>query len=75
MNERFAPELLENRSNIVDCMLEQVHEMEENIRRAKKGDFKVSIHKMEVNSHRLSHKAIQTDLSDFNISNHIVITF
>lgn len=29
-------------------MLEQVHEMEENIRRAKKGDFKVSIHKMEV---------------------------
>ena len=29
-------------------MMEQVHEMEENIRRAKKGDFKVSIHKMEV---------------------------
>ena len=49
LNEKFSPEFLENRSDIVDCMLEQVHEMEENIRRAKKGDFKVSIHKMEVN--------------------------
>ena len=50
LNEKFSPELLENRSDIVDCMLDQIHEMEENIRRAKKGDFKVSIHKMEVNA-------------------------
>ncbi len=29
-------------------MMGQIHEMEENIRRAKKGDFRVSIIKMEV---------------------------
>lgn len=29
-------------------MLEQISEMEENFKRAKKGDFKVSLHSMEV---------------------------
>lgn len=29
-------------------MLEQITEMEENIKRAKKGDFKVVLHRMEV---------------------------
>jgi hypothetical protein len=29
-------------------MIDQVTEMEENIKRAKKGDFKISIHRMEV---------------------------
>lgn len=28
--------------------MEQLHEMQQNIDRAKKGDFKVGIHKMEV---------------------------
>ncbi|XP_045190754.2 DNA replication complex GINS protein SLD5-like [Mercenaria mercenaria] len=48
LNEKFAPELLETRSDLVECMLEQITQMEENIRRAKKGDFKVSLHSMEI---------------------------
>ncbi|TEA24880.1 hypothetical protein DBR06_SOUSAS18810035, partial [Sousa chinensis] len=48
MNEKFAPELLENKSEIVECVMEQLQHMEENLRRAKKGDLKVSIHQMEM---------------------------
>ena len=47
LNEKFAPELLELKGDIVDCMLEQINQMEENIQRAKKHDFKITIHKME----------------------------
>lgn len=39
LNEKFSPELLEAKTDLVDCMLEQVTEMEENIKRAKKGGF------------------------------------
>lgn len=39
---------MEAKTDLVDCMLEQVTEMEENIKRAKKGDFKVVLHRMEV---------------------------
>jgi hypothetical protein len=39
---------LEAKTDLVDCMLEQMTEMEENIKRAKKGDFKVVLHRMEV---------------------------
>uniref|UniRef100_A0A8C3WN50 DNA replication complex GINS protein SLD5 n=2 Tax=Catagonus wagneri TaxID=51154 RepID=A0A8C3WN50_9CETA len=48
MNEKFAPELLENKSEIVECVMEQLDHMEGNLRRAKKGDLKVSIHQMEM---------------------------
>lgn len=48
MNEKFAPELLESKSEIVECVMEQLEHMEENLRRAKKGDLKVSIHRMEM---------------------------
>ncbi|XDA89994.1 hypothetical protein R6Z07F_019573 [Ovis aries] len=48
MNEKFAPELLENKSEIVECVMEQLEHMEENLKRAKKGDLKVSIHQMEM---------------------------
>ncbi|XP_064441584.1 DNA replication complex GINS protein SLD5 isoform X2 [Mirounga angustirostris] len=41
MNEKFAPELLESKSEIVECVMEQLHHMEENLRRAKKGDLKI----------------------------------
>ncbi|XP_029082493.1 DNA replication complex GINS protein SLD5 isoform X2 [Monodon monoceros] len=41
MNEKFAPELLENKSEIVECVMEQLQHMEENLRRAKKGDLKI----------------------------------
>ncbi|XP_027621286.1 DNA replication complex GINS protein SLD5 isoform X1 [Tupaia chinensis] len=48
LNEKFAPELLESKSEIVECVMEQLDHMEENLRRAKKGDLKVSIHRMEM---------------------------
>jgi GINS complex subunit 4 len=48
MNEKFSPELLPHRSEIVDCVMEQLHEMQRNIDQAKKADFKVSVHKMEI---------------------------
>ncbi|XP_060038010.1 DNA replication complex GINS protein SLD5 isoform X2 [Erinaceus europaeus] len=48
LNEKFAPELLESRSEIVECVMEQLDHMEDNLRRAKKGDLKVSIHRMEM---------------------------
>jgi GINS complex subunit 4 len=48
MNEKLAPELLHAKSEVVECMLEQIKEMEENIRRVKKGDFVASLHQLEV---------------------------
>ena len=42
MNERLSPNLMVCKSEIVECIIEQMHEMEENISRAKKGDIKVS---------------------------------
>lgn len=48
MNEKFSPELLVSKTELVECMLDQITEMEDNIRRAKKGDFKVSLHSMEI---------------------------
>ena len=48
LNEKFAPELLEAKTDLVECMLGQITAMEENIKQAKRGDFKVSIHRMEV---------------------------
>ncbi|XP_058381264.1 DNA replication complex GINS protein SLD5 isoform X2 [Diceros bicornis minor] len=41
MNEKFAPELLESKCEIVECVMEQLDHMEENLRRAKKGDLKI----------------------------------
>uniref|UniRef100_A0A2I3H1V4 GINS complex subunit 4 n=1 Tax=Nomascus leucogenys TaxID=61853 RepID=A0A2I3H1V4_NOMLE len=48
MNEKFAPELLESKPEIVECVMEQLEHMEENLRRAKREDLKVSIHQMEM---------------------------
>ncbi|KAL8173985.1 UNVERIFIED_CONTAM: DNA replication complex GINS protein SLD5 [Gekko kuhli] len=48
MNEKFAPELLESKSEVVECVVEQLEHMEENLKRAKGGDLKVGIHRMEV---------------------------
>ena len=42
MNEKLSPNLMVCKSEIVECIIEQMHEMEENISRAKKGDIKVS---------------------------------
>jgi len=55
LNERFAPELLESKSELVECMLEQMAEMEENFKRAGRGDFRVSLHSMEVGAFNTSY--------------------
>ncbi|XP_077972070.1 DNA replication complex GINS protein SLD5-like [Styela clava] len=47
-NEKLAPDLLECKSEIVECVMELVAEMEGNLKQAKKGDIKVSIHRMEL---------------------------
>uniref|UniRef100_A0A668RU88 DNA replication complex GINS protein SLD5 n=1 Tax=Oreochromis aureus TaxID=47969 RepID=A0A668RU88_OREAU len=53
LNEKFSPELLENKSEVVECVMEQLthmfcHQQESNLQRVKKGDAKASIHRMEI---------------------------
>ncbi|XP_053319058.1 DNA replication complex GINS protein SLD5 [Spea bombifrons] len=48
LNEKFAPELLESKSEIVECVMEQLNHMEQNLQRAKSGDLKISFHHMEI---------------------------
>ncbi|KAF6729366.1 DNA replication complex GINS protein SLD5 [Oryzias melastigma] len=48
LNEKFSPELQENKSEVVECVMEQLTHMESNLQRVKKGDTKASIHRMEV---------------------------
>ncbi|XP_023210503.1 DNA replication complex GINS protein SLD5-like [Centruroides sculpturatus] len=49
LNESLAPELLPYESELVDCMLDQVQHMEENLlKSSKKADFRIMIHKMEL---------------------------
>ncbi|CAI8031390.1 DNA replication complex GINS protein SLD5 [Geodia barretti] len=47
-NERFAPELLEHKTEVVDCVLEQIKEMEENLSHVGRGDFVAGIHRLEL---------------------------
>uniref|UniRef100_A0A131Z4K9 DNA replication complex GINS protein SLD5 n=1 Tax=Rhipicephalus appendiculatus TaxID=34631 RepID=A0A131Z4K9_RHIAP len=48
LNETFAPELLPYQNDIVDCVLDQLRYMQENLQRIDKTDFKATMHKMEV---------------------------
>jgi len=48
IDERMCPDLLDYDGDVVDCMLDQIHQMEANLKRVKKTDFKISVHKMEV---------------------------
>ncbi|KAM4675582.1 DNA replication complex GINS protein SLD5 [Discoglossus pictus] len=48
LNEKFAPELLESKSEIVECVMEQLNHMEQNLHKAGPGDLKVSFHHMEI---------------------------
>ncbi|KAM8974183.1 DNA replication complex GINS protein SLD5 [Pelodytes ibericus] len=48
LNEKFAPELLESKSEIVECVMEQLNHMEQNLQKAQSGDLKVSFHHMEI---------------------------
>lgn len=48
LNEKFSPEILPHRNEMVECMLEQINQMEENLNKLKKGDFRVIVHQMEL---------------------------
>ncbi|KAL8592132.1 hypothetical protein ACOMHN_033503 [Nucella lapillus] len=48
LNEKFSPELLDARMDLVECMMDQLSAMEQNLKLADKGDLKVSLHRMEV---------------------------
>ncbi|XP_063224882.1 DNA replication complex GINS protein SLD5 [Bacillus rossius redtenbacheri] len=48
LNEKFSPELLQHRTDLVDCMMEQISQMEENLNRLNKTDFRVVVHRMEL---------------------------
>ncbi|XP_076240265.1 DNA replication complex GINS protein SLD5 [Calliopsis andreniformis] len=48
LNEKFAPEILPHQSDLVDCMLQQITHMEENMKRLDKGDLRLMIHRMEL---------------------------
>ncbi|CAH2275134.1 DNA replication complex GINS SLD5 [Pelobates cultripes] len=48
LNEKFAPELLESKSEIIECVMEQLNHMEQNLQRARAGDLKISFHHMEI---------------------------
>uniref|UniRef100_A0A3P8YKL2 DNA replication complex GINS protein SLD5 n=1 Tax=Esox lucius TaxID=8010 RepID=A0A3P8YKL2_ESOLU len=48
LNEKFSPELLENKSEMVECVMEQLTHMEANLQRVRKGDVKASVHRMEI---------------------------
>ncbi|XP_076363056.1 DNA replication complex GINS protein Sld5 isoform X1 [Tachypleus tridentatus] len=48
LNEKFAPELLPYKGELVDCMLDQLQHMDQNLHHVKPGDFRIIIHKMEL---------------------------
>jgi len=47
-NEKNAPELLEPKMEIVECMLEQVSTMEQNLESLAIGDIRIFVHRMEL---------------------------
>jgi len=48
LNEKFCPELLPHNSDYVDCMMEQIGQMENNLNNVKKNDFRSEVHSMEL---------------------------
>ncbi|CAG0890142.1 unnamed protein product [Darwinula stevensoni] len=48
LNEKWSPELLEPQMELVDCMLEQITQMEENLNRISRKDLRYSVHHMEL---------------------------
>merc|ERR1739838_1009247 len=47
-NEKFAPDLLEAKTDLVDCIVEQLTAIEDNVSRAKEGDIRIAIHRLEL---------------------------
>lgn len=48
LNEKFSPDLLQSQADYVDCMMEQIQQMEDNLLKLKKTDFRVEVHHMEL---------------------------
>ncbi|XP_065071901.1 DNA replication complex GINS protein SLD5-like [Rhopilema esculentum] len=48
LNEKFAPELLHSKVELVECLLEQIQEMDEKLKAAPKGDIAASLQIMEL---------------------------
>lgn len=48
LNEKFAPKLLPYQAGIVEGIIDQIRYMEENINSAKKGDFRITVHRLEL---------------------------
>lgn len=48
LNEKFSPELLQHQTDYIDCLLEQIKEMEGNLSKVSKADPKVDLHKLEL---------------------------
>uniref|UniRef100_A0A1B6LT31 GINS complex subunit 4 n=1 Tax=Graphocephala atropunctata TaxID=36148 RepID=A0A1B6LT31_9HEMI len=48
LNEKLSPEILPHKTEQVDCMMEQIHHMEENLKKLDKNDFRVGLHKLEL---------------------------
>ncbi|KAL0275315.1 UNVERIFIED_CONTAM: hypothetical protein PYX00_003202 [Menopon gallinae] len=48
VNEKYCPELLKHESDLVDCMMDQIKQMEANISTLERDDFRLVPHQMEV---------------------------
>lgn len=44
----MSPTLEPHHAELVDCMLDQLSQMTENLKKCQKNDFRVAIHKLEV---------------------------
>lgn len=72
LNEKQSPELLEPKMAIVECMLDQVNTMENNLTKLKKGDLRTPVHRMELSRIRFiinSYLRIRMEKIQRNIHN------
>ncbi|CAK9807524.1 DNA replication complex GINS protein SLD5 [Anthophora quadrimaculata] len=61
LNEKFAPEILPHQSDLVDCMLQQIAHMEENMKRARLEKIeRYTIHILSQEANRSSNKSYLT---------------
>lgn len=48
LNEKFSPEILPNRMEVVELLLDQITTLENNLRKLSNADFKKGLYQMEV---------------------------
>ena len=48
LNEKFSPRLLPPATEVLNCLMEQLAQLENNLVQVSKTDFRVPLHKMEV---------------------------